>query len=189
MKYLFQHCISMVSLLFILIHSGKDQCGSGRLLLCPLCVCVCVLVCSTLVCSTCVWHYNDKAAQPLRGDGECQRLEWRSEQLPNIWVEWETQSLHGWPATPQRGSRAKGGGQVKPQMCVWNITLSLLRSFDSLLMHISSQTPKNNAHMHTHTQAISSLFCTHLHYQVSFMSMGKEQVKWSLSVVFMTEHL
>lgn len=30
---------------------------------------------------------------------------------------WNEKHTH-WPATPQRGSRAKGGGQVEPQMCV-----------------------------------------------------------------------
>lgn len=132
----------MVSLLFILINSEKDQYGSGRLLLRPpscVCVCACVLVCSALVCSTCVWHYCDKAAQPLRGDGECQRLERRSEQLPNIWWnEKHTRWMAG-PLTPQRGSRAEGGGQVKPQLCVWNITLSLFCSFSSLHVHTSPQ--------------------------------------------------
>lgn len=110
-------------------------------------VCVCDCVCSALVCSTCVWHYCDKAAQPLRGDGECQRPEQRSEQLPNIWMEWETHWLDGWPASPQRGSRAKGGGQVKnPKMCVWNITLSV---FFSACLHMDAwnRPPKNNAHL------------------------------------------
>lgn len=153
MKWRSRRWISMVSLLFILIHSWRDQCGSGRLLLRPpSCVCVfnvCVLVCSALlcsalVCSTCVWHYCDKAAQPLWGDGECQRLERRSEQLPNIW--WNEKHT-GWMAdllTPQRGSRAEGGGQVKPQMRVWNITLSLVSPFASLHVHTSTRIPKNN---------------------------------------------
>lgn len=94
-----------------------------------LCVCVCTLVCSALVCSTCVWHYCDKAAQPLRGDGECQRLERRSEQLPNILMEWETHSLDGWPADAIAWEQSRGWRPSKtPNVCVWNITLSLFRS-------------------------------------------------------------
>lgn len=113
--------------------------------------CVCVLVCSALVCSTCVWHYCDKAAQPLRGDGECQRLERRSEQLLNIrWNEKHTRWMAGL-LTPQRGSRAEGWGQVKPQMCVWNITPSLFCLFTSLHLHISPLIPKNNKYTKTHT--------------------------------------
>lgn len=105
-------------------------------------VSVWLLVWSALVSSTCVWHYCDKAAQPLWGDGECQRLEQRSEQLPNIWWnEKHTRWMAGLP-TPQRGSSAEGGGQGKPQMCVWNITLPLF--FPCSLPCISSQIPKNN---------------------------------------------
>lgn len=125
-------------------------------------VCVCDCVCSALVCSTCVWHYCDKAAQPLRGDGECQRPEQRSEQLPNIWMEWETHWLDGWPASPQRGSRAKGGGQVKnPKMCVWNITLSVF----SLL--VCTWTHEIGLPRITHICAlVIMLFCLRSHYCV-----------------------
>lgn len=125
-------------------------------------VCVCDCVCSALVCSTCVWHYCDKAAQPLRGDGECQRPEQRSEQLPNIWMEWETHWLDGWPASPQRGSRAKGGGQVKnPKMCVWNITLSVF----SLL--VCTWTHEIGLPRIRHICAlVIMLLCLHSHYWV-----------------------
>lgn len=113
------------------------------------CVCVCVfLVGRSLVCSTCVWHYCDKAAQPLWGDGECQRLESRSEQLPNIW--WNEKHTR-WMAgllTPQHGSRAVGGGQVKPQLCVWNITLSLFSFCFLPNVHISTHILKHHS---THT--------------------------------------
>lgn len=121
-------------------------------------LCVCVSVCSALVCSTCVWHYCDKAAQPLWGDGECQRLEPRSKQLPNIW--WNEKHT-GWMAgllTPQRGSRAEGGGQVKPQMCVWNITLSLRSLFSPLLAHTSTRILKikNTVCRHSHHFFVAS---------------------------------
>lgn len=142
--------ISIVLVLFILMHTGVNQRGSGCLLLSPLSfVCVCVfLVGRSLVCSTCVWHYCDKAAQPLWGDGECQRLESRSEQLPNIW--WNEKHTR-WMAgllTPQRGSRAVGGGQVKPQLCVWNITLSLFSFCFLPNVHISTHILKHHS---THT--------------------------------------
>lgn len=120
--------------------------------------CVCVfLVGRSLVCSTCVWHYCDKAAQPLWGDGECQRLESRSEQLPNIW--WNEKHTR-WMAgllTPQRGSRAVGGGQVKPQLCVWNITLSLFSFCFLLNVRISTHILKH---------------CFHWNYQVSFLRLS-----------------
>lgn len=116
----------------------------------------CVLVRSALLCSTCVWHYCDKAAQPLWGDGECQRLERRSEQLPNIWWnEKHTRCMAGL-LTPQRGSRAKGGGHVKPQKCVWNIVFFSPSPFFFLHVHISSQIP-NNSTKHTHNHFYKSI--------------------------------
>lgn len=104
-----------------------------------LCVCVCV---SALVCSTCVWHYCDKAAQPLWGDWECQRLERRSEQLLNIWWnEKHTRWMAG-PLTPQRGSRGRGWRPSKtPNVCVkyHSFSLFLLRSPTCAHVHSDSQ--------------------------------------------------
>lgn len=78
-----------------------------------------VLICSALVCSTCVWHYCDKAAQPLLGDWGMSETRAEKRTASQHLMEWETHSLHGWPTDATAWEQNRGWRPSKtPNVCV-----------------------------------------------------------------------
>lgn len=116
----------------IALFFGIDHRGSGCLLLHGS-----ELVSFGLVCSTCVWHYCDKAARPLWGNGECQRLERRREQLPNIWWNEEhTLGMCHWRHSVGAEHRAEAEQSLK-RVCEIALLLSLINSICSIEWFLS----------------------------------------------------
>lgn len=157
LKWHFCRCISMVSLPFILKHSGKDQFGSGHFLFCLL-PRVCML-CPSLfhMCLTLLWQ-GCPASQ-----GRWRMSEARVEkQTASQHLDGMKNTLAGWLACDTTAwEQSKGWRPVeKPQMCVWNIILSRFCSVAPLHMHMCIQPPKN--YLYQHTTIYYSLLGNHL---------------------------
>lgn len=148
MKWRSRRWISMVSLLFILIHSWRDQCGSGRLLLRPpSCVCVfnvCVLVCSALLCSglfhmclTLLWQGCPASLGRWRMSETRAEKRTASQHL----MEWETHRLDGWPADATAWEQSRGWRPSKtPNACVKYHSFSRFPVCFPTCAHIHSDT-------------------------------------------------
>lgn len=155
MKWLSSHWNAMVSLLFILMHSGKDQCGSGCLLSCSVShVCVCVgPLCPGLfhMCLTLLWQGGPASPGRWRMSGTRAEKWTASQHL----MEWETHSLHGWPADATAWEHSRGWRPRKtPKVCAKYHYFCL-----SLHVHRFTRIPKNKIQCTHECMHINHFFC------------------------------